>query len=269
MRSSPLPASPGSSPFAPSAYLHSPPPRPGFTLVELLVVIGIIALLISILLPTLSRARDHANRTKCMANHRQLITAMIMYTQENKGSVPFMNSNAAESGGKFKGPGWLYEYNAADSGQGRSKQDDVQRGTLYPFLKTVEIYHCPFEQQPYFPGGTHALTSYLMNSQMNKNATPYVCYRITQFKTDDIVFWEVDETQPGSSGYWNDGNNHPPEGLTKRHGNMKDKGSTGGIVSCIGGHVEWVTLADFDRWKEDVASNKPNRLWCGPNNPQK
>jgi prepilin-type N-terminal cleavage/methylation domain-containing protein/prepilin-type processing-associated H-X9-DG protein len=56
-----------------------------FTLVELLVVIGIIAILVSILLPSLSRARDAASRTVCASNVRQLSLSMIMYAQENKG----------------------------------------------------------------------------------------------------------------------------------------------------------------------------------------
>jgi len=70
--------------------------RRAFTLVELLVVIGIIAVLISILLPTIAKAREAANRAACLSNLRQIYTAFHLYALNNGYQVPIGYRTASE-----------------------------------------------------------------------------------------------------------------------------------------------------------------------------
>jgi prepilin-type N-terminal cleavage/methylation domain-containing protein/prepilin-type processing-associated H-X9-DG protein len=90
--SRPPAAAPGCSPGA---------RRAGFTLVELLVVIGIIAVLVGILMPALIAARKAANTTQCGSNMRQIGMAMRLYLDQNKGKFPLYHPN----GGIWRDPG--------------------------------------------------------------------------------------------------------------------------------------------------------------------
>jgi prepilin-type N-terminal cleavage/methylation domain-containing protein/prepilin-type processing-associated H-X9-DG protein len=86
-----------------------------FTLVELLVVIGIIALLISILLPSLNKARESANSLKCMSNMRQIIQATSMFAAERKGWMP---------GAAGTGVTWWSGNGSGDKPQGNFPSDN-------------------------------------------------------------------------------------------------------------------------------------------------
>jgi prepilin-type N-terminal cleavage/methylation domain-containing protein len=120
----------------------------GFTLVELLVVIGIIAVLISILLPTLGKARESAKRTQCLSNLRQLGIYINMYANTYKQQVPLGFSSRLTSPATAMAKQENYFINIATSiPQPGTTVRYVGLGLLFPANIVKEtsgkIFYCP------------------------------------------------------------------------------------------------------------------------------
>ena len=160
--------------------------RRAFTLVELLVVIGIIALLISILMPALARARDQAQRAKCMSNLRNLTHAWTMYANDHKGRLvraetwpPNYTSVPKEPGG------WVWD------GPGTAP---IENGHLYKYLNTVEVYRCPADFIFESTTGLPRARSYSINAYLNGSWTSYPSVnQITRVKRSSEIFCFIEE----------------------------------------------------------------------------
>jgi prepilin-type N-terminal cleavage/methylation domain-containing protein/prepilin-type processing-associated H-X9-DG protein len=184
----------------------------GFTLVELLVVIGIIALLISILLPTLARARESANRTKCLANLRSIGQALAMYEQTNQGKLPNQNPK-----------GTALDYDAVNL-------------TLIEFykdaLESAAVFYCPSDRDdspsdivtadPTLPNSARVSYDFYSIYWM-----PEYGPQVTRLKNAPVV-WD-----------W-DGGSVPTTEL-QNHGNK------GGNVLYSDGHADWQEQGRWDK----------------------
>jgi prepilin-type N-terminal cleavage/methylation domain-containing protein len=107
-----------------------------FTLVELLVVIGIIALLIAILLPALNRAREASQRVVCLSNMRELYNSMRIYGAEYKDVCPI---------GYIQEKGFSYIMNWDNSGSSPPKPSQMGLLVVSGISKNPKAFYCPSE----------------------------------------------------------------------------------------------------------------------------
>jgi prepilin-type N-terminal cleavage/methylation domain-containing protein/prepilin-type processing-associated H-X9-DG protein len=140
---------------APSTVLPGPGGRwKAFTLVELLVVIGIIALLIAILLPALNKARQQAYAVQCSSNMRQIGSAFVNYCQDNKGRcMSYYYGNGTQSQVCWAVVLLPYIYPTISHMDYLTSQQNTTNAVQSLGLGTNTIFLCPSANTP-FPGNS-------------------------------------------------------------------------------------------------------------------
>ena len=132
----------------------------GFTLIELLVVISIIALLVSILMPALTKAKQQAYQTTCLANQKTLILAWTMYNDDNDDSIVMHYVIEDTMRGGSRPHSWVEPPQDPDTGtflgawngltnfeqtKGdslKARKAGIRQGSLWKYIKEEDVYHC-------------------------------------------------------------------------------------------------------------------------------
>ena len=189
--------------------------RRGFTLVELLVVIGIIALLVSILLPALNKAREDAKRVRCLSNQRQLVMAWQMYASDNKGHIVGSNTPA------YPANPWWYWAAAGNT------LECLYNGKLWPYLKNYDVYKCPNDRVMYTH--TYSINGYLAGENNDR------VFTTGAIKKAHATFAFIEELDP--RGYEINSfmpTHYPANNWNDIPGNMH---MNAGIISFVDGHA--------------------------------
>jgi len=177
-----------------------------FTLVELLVVIGIIAVLAALLLPVLARGKLSAQRAACQSNLRQLGIATQLYWADNNGKCFFYNFTLKTNNG-LNGAlwwfGWLENYNGHNEGQ---RAFDLSLGALSGYLNGSDVRLCPspvWDSPSFKPKGTNVVFSYGCNKYLSPpNINAHANISRVSKPTETVLFGDaaqVNTFQPPAS----------------------------------------------------------------------
>jgi prepilin-type N-terminal cleavage/methylation domain-containing protein len=150
----------------------------GFTLVELLVVIGVITILASLLLPAFSAATARVRMTSCLNNQRQLGIAWALYASEAGDRLP-LNLGGAANGIHRSPPGcWV-----TGSASHDADPATITKGTLFPYAQSLAIYRCPADHSLVDGTSTPRLRSVSLSIYMGgeNSETNYFIYPLKKF----------------------------------------------------------------------------------------
>ncbi len=126
--------------------------RRGLTLIELLIVIGVISILLALSFPALMRVRNQAQGTVCTQNLRTLSIAWLLYKDYNDDRL--VGGNAGS--GKDAAGRDSYDWVRGPTGTGtviECKKEGIRQGALFPYVGgSVDVYRCPADQRKLVPG---------------------------------------------------------------------------------------------------------------------